>query len=34
MQYKLKHETLAKKYNPNIMKIGNVFATKEGGKDL
>ena len=34
MQYKLKHETLAKICNRNIMKIGNVFAIKEGGKDL
>lgn len=34
MQYKLKYKTLAKIYNWNIMKIGNVFAKKEGGKDL
>ena len=34
MQYKLKHKTLAKIRNRNIMKIENVFAKKDGGKDL
>lgn len=35
MQYKLKHETLAKICNRNIMKIGKRFRKKkEGEKDL
>ena len=34
MQYKLKHETLAKKYNPNIMKIGKRFRNKRRRKRL
>lgn len=34
MQYKLKHETLAKKYNRNIMKIGKRFRNKGRRKRL
>lgn len=32
MQYKLKHETLVKKYNRNIMKIGKRFRKKKEEK--
>lgn len=34
MQYKLKHETLAKKDNRNIMKIGKRFRNKSRRKRL
>lgn len=34
MQYKLKHETLAKIRNPNIMKIGKRFRKKRRRKRL
>ena len=32
MQYKLKHETLAKICNRNIMKIGKRFRKKKEGE--
>ena len=34
MQYKIKHETLVKKYNRNIMKIGKRFRNKGRRKRL